>query len=62
MLLPYAHIDLADHCLKLLLCCLVGLPLLVDVSWWPEVFAPFSEVGCSVFEYDVSTDHHACAV
>ena len=62
MLLPYAHIDLADHCLELPLCCLIWLPLLLDVSWWSEVLAPIVEVGHSVFEYDVSADHHTCAV
>ena len=62
MLLPDAHINPADHCLELPLCCLIRLPLLVDVSWWSEVFAPVVEVGGGVFEYDVSADHYTCTV
>jgi hypothetical protein len=58
----HAPIDPADHCLELPFCCLIRLPLLVDVSWWSEVFAPVVEVGGGVFEYDVSADHHTCAV
>ena len=58
----YAPIDPADHCLELPLCCLVRLPLLVYISWWSEVLAPFVEVGRSVFEYDVSADHHTRTV
>ena len=62
MLFVYAPIDPAVHCLELSLCCLIWLPLLVDVSGWSEVFAPVVEVGGGVLEYDVSADHHTCAV
>jgi hypothetical protein len=57
-----AEVDPADYFLKLPLCCLIRLPLLVDVSWWSEVFAPIVEVGGGVFEYDVSANHHTCTV
>ena len=62
-MLPFdAQVDPADHLLKLPFGCLVWLPLLVDISWWPEVFAPFIEVGGGVFEDDVSANHHTCTV
>ena len=62
VLFLYVPTDPADHCFELPLCCLVRVPLLVYISWWLEVFAPFFEVGQSVFEYDVSADHHTRTV
>ena len=58
----YHPVDPADHLFELPLCCLVWMPLLVDILWWVEVLTPFSEVGWGVIEYDVSADHHTCTV